>query len=130
MIRRMKRRVPAKATTRKPQPTHDPAYLGWVRTQPCAVCHCVHGRIVEGVYYPVESAHTKTMGIGGMSRKSPDRSVIPLCGWCHRQSPTSYHRLQPEPIWAEHHDLDLGLLVAGLNVAYNVIESRRIARQA
>lgn len=52
-----------------------PAYLAWIRRQPCAVCGG-HGS---------EAAH-QTLGEAGTAIKAPDTHAVPLCQACHAES--------------------------------------------
>ena len=101
-------------------------YLGWIRTLPCALCAAEQWRTVTigriSRRYAVEAAHTNALGDPGFGgAKSPDESAIPLCGWCHRDAPDSYHRWTPERRWAERHELDVGELVARLNRVWRLV---------
>lgn len=86
------------------------SYLKWIRTLPCAVC--------QGVLGKSEAAHTHQLEGSGMGRKSPNKSAIPLCIWCHRLNPDSYHALTPESRWAEYHGLDLPQVLSDLHVQF------------
>ena len=77
--RRPPRRSPRRRSGRGP--ARNFKYRSWVRSLPCARC---------GSTYRVEAAHTGSDG--GMSQKSSDYSVIPLCFDCHQAAPDSYHR--------------------------------------
>lgn len=59
----------------------DPAYLRWIRTQPCSVPGCRA--------HFVEAAHT---GTRGLSTKANDRDAIPLCQFHHTGSNGCYHK--------------------------------------
>ena len=74
----------------------EPKYLKWLRTQRCAACRT--GLLIE-------AAHTGSRG-KGMGIKACDSDAIPLCGWCHRLSPRSYHN-EGEERWLSLTDLDL-----------------------
>ncbi len=97
------------------QPAKDPAYLDFIRTLPCAVCV----RLAEalGGYKPqpspTEAAH---VGIRGLRQKCSDREAIPLCGWHHRESPASHHRLG-KLFWV-FQQLDREKLVLGYRMAF------------
>lgn len=65
------------------KPIHNPGYLRWIRTLPCAVCRATRA---------VEAAHT---GPHGLSQKSSDLCAIPLCARHHRTGDDSYHKLGP-----------------------------------
>jgi hypothetical protein len=65
---------------RRETPARDWKYRAWIRHLPCAAC---------GSERYVEAAHTGSDG--GMSQKASDYSCIPLCAWCHRCGPESYH---------------------------------------
>ena len=85
------------------RPQRNRQYLGFIRSQPCAVC---------GIQRNIEAAHTGARGLG---QKSSDFSAIPLCAFDHRVGNESYHRLGPRR-FAEVHGLDIPALVAGLNL--------------
>src|SRR5512132_2267619 len=127
MIRR--RRLRPTRAERKPRPGIDTAYLAFVRKLPCVVCGARGGRLVGDVFYPVEAAHTRVFGMRGMAQRSPDRSALPLDGWCHRDAPDSYHHLTPEHRWAEHHGIDIRETVAQVNHAFDLMHKARVARQ-
>ena len=84
------------------KPVRNEAYLRWIRSLPCLVCHTPRG---------VEAAHT---GPHGISQKSSDLSAIPLCGRHHRTGDDSYHRLGPRK-FAEVHELNIQAIVARLS---------------
>ena len=84
------------------KPIRNPAYLRWIRSLPCLVCHTSRA---------VEAAHT---GPHGLSQKSSDLSAIPLCGKHHRTGDDSYHRLGPRR-FAEVHQLNIRAIVARLS---------------
>ena len=67
---------------RRTRAVRDEAHKAWVRSHPCCAC---------GNSWNVEAAHTGTDG--GMSMKASDDSLIPLCAWCHRLAPDSYHAI-------------------------------------
>ena len=89
-------------------PDRDAHYLAWIRTLACAVC----GRLIA-----VEAAHTSVLGPRGLSQKSSDYSVIPLCLGHHRGNADSYHSLG-ERKFMEIHGVDIGELVARLMSSY------------
>jgi hypothetical protein len=49
----------------------DPAYLKWIRTQPCVLC---------GPRINIDAHHTES---GGTGIKGSDYSCVPLCPACH-----------------------------------------------
>lgn len=59
----------------KPETSRMPAYLAWLRRQPCARCGTREG---------VEASHHNEQGHGTMGRKPPDARAIPLCARDHR----------------------------------------------
>lgn len=74
---------PARRPPRPPRRTlavRDPEYRAFVRKHPCCVC---------GSRQFIEAAHTGEDG--GMAMKASDSSCVPLCAWCHRCGPESYH---------------------------------------
>jgi len=80
----------------------NPVYLRWIRTLPCSVCRTT---------WTVEAAHT---GPHGLSQKSSDLSVIPLCARHHRAGDDSYHKLGPRK-FSEVHQLNIPAIVARLS---------------
>lgn len=56
-------------------PARSPAYLAYIRRQPCATCG-------GG---PCEAHHLKIRGTVAMGRKVSDYQAVPLCRDCHRQ---------------------------------------------
>lgn len=116
----LKRRTPLKQRSKKnSRPPAESSFMKWIRTLPCVVCGGAHGTS--------EAAHTNVLGKSGIGAKSPNRSTIPLCAWCHRLNPDAYHAITPESLWADYHHLDLPDLVRNLNEQY---ESKRAARKA
>lgn len=97
------------AEFRKPVP--DEAYKKWIRTQPCTTSYGAY-------HFPIEAAHTREPGQGGMGTKTDDASCIPLCPWCHTLGPNSYHAFGNEEDWAAHHDLKLDDIKADLRRRY------------
>ncbi len=59
----------SRAVPKPEEPERVPAYLAWLRTQPCAVC----GRMASEA-----SHHPPKMG-GTLSRKCSDMRALPLC---------------------------------------------------
>ena len=93
------------------KPSRHPGYLRRIRTLPCSVCRTTRA---------VEAAHT---GPHGLSQKSSDLSVIPLCIRHHRIGGDSYHKLGPRK-FAEVHQLNIRALVARLSAkAFIRVES-------
>ncbi len=74
-------RVSPQSLTRLPKPGKNPAYVRFVRSQPC----CVSGR-----NWSIEAAHTGPHALG---RKADDLSCIPLHRDFHTRKPLSYHVL-------------------------------------
>jgi hypothetical protein len=105
-------------TNSRPTNQHTP-YVAWIRTLPCAVCNGAHGRS--------QASHTKVLGRG--TRRSTNRSCIPLCGHCHLQADDSYHALTPESRWADYHGLDLPELVHRLNGVYDLMRDAKRNRR-
>ena len=85
----------------------NPAYLRWIRTQPCVVRGCGHS------FRFVEAAH---VGERGLSQRCSDLETIPLCSHHHRTGRDSQHRLG-KAFWA-HHGLDRDALVKQFNYLY------------
>lgn len=75
---------------RKPREP-DPAYLRWVRQQPCCVC---------GDDVSVEAHHPRVGSINdpqpGMAQRANDRWALPLCGRHHRE----LHSVGDRQFWA------------------------------
>lgn len=115
---RLRRYTPLRARSRnnKRQPAES-AYLRWIRSLPCAICGGACG-------LPSEAAHTLAFGASGMAQKSPHRSCVPLCSWCHTMGPNAYHRM-PEWKWAECHSIDVEALVVQLNECFSVLRAQR-----
>ncbi len=88
-------------------PVKDPAYLEWIRTQPCCICERL-GVLQEG---STEAAHVGDRGLG---QKCSDLEALPLCAWGHhRVGPYSIHVLGKR-FWA-HHGLDREALIQDYN---------------
>jgi len=75
----------------------DPAFLAWLRRQPCAVGP-------EGCSGPVEAAHVRLSAPGepmtGMQRKPSDCRAVPLCAAHHRTGPDAQHARGERQWWA------------------------------
>lgn len=65
----------------------EPEYLAWLRTQKCHCCS------ISGYSRPLGGIEAAHVGKGSAGKKCPDREAIALCGWHHRLSPYSEHRL-------------------------------------
>jgi len=76
------RTIPRKSRQGRRGPVRDWAYRAWIRTFPCCAC---------GSTRYIEAAHTGEDG--GTSQKASDYSCVPLCAWCHRAGPESYHQI-------------------------------------
>lgn len=117
---RIRRFTPLQQRSRtNKRPPAESAYLRWIRSLRCVVCEALA---------PNEAAHTKVLGRAGLSRKASNRSVIPLCAFCHRLAKDSYHQLTPEDRWASHHSLDLTGLVQRLNGCFELLRIERRPR--
>lgn len=68
----------------------DPGFLAFLRLQRCCCC---------GKYPPVEAAHIR-IGLFAKGMKPHDKHAVPLCGWCHRQSPYAQHAMNETEFWA------------------------------
>jgi len=62
------------------KPARDPAYLAWLRKQPCLVCGRRRG---------VEAHHLDP----NMGRRGPDHRTVPLCPEHHRDGAQAIHRI-------------------------------------
>jgi hypothetical protein len=71
---------PANGWYKPAKPERNPAYLRFIRRQPCAICSSTRA---------VEAAHTGPHGIG---QKASDYSAVPLCRKCHQTGRESYHK--------------------------------------
>jgi hypothetical protein len=81
----------------------DEAFQGWIREQPCCIPECRwNGR-------PVECAHVKSRGAGGVDRGN----CVPLCTVHHRAQHTMGIRS-----FQEAYGLDLSAVAAALDVQY------------
>lgn len=81
----------------KDAPPRVPAYLAWIRKQPCAWC---------GAAPPSEASHHPEPGHGRTAVKTSDYRVIPLCPPCHREqwgARRTLGRMSPEQTsaWVE-----------------------------
>ena len=86
-------------------PARNWKYRQWIRSLPCLVCG----------HTPAEAAHT---GEGrGLRQKSSDYSCVPLCGFCHRLGPHSYHVLGKKA-FEQFHLVDLANLVEQMNALW------------
>ncbi len=103
----------------------DPAYLDFIREQPCLLCARIerHGGLLRGTrqHSPTEAAH---VGKHGMSQKCDDRDALPLCGEeHHREGPLSQHKLGKQ-FWG-YHKIGRAAEIAHYNALY---ESTRQAK--
>lgn len=103
--------VKSEGIYRAAKPVRDPAYLRFIRSQPCAVCASMRG---------VEAAHT---GPRGLSQKANDRGAIPLCRTHHQVGKYSYHGLGARK-FGELYGLNLAGLVGELNQIYDSQKER------
>lgn len=77
----------------------DPAYLAWLRRQPCVIC---------GTRRKVEAAHVRAgypdagWAPTGMMQKPDDRRSVPLCSAHHREGPDAQHRASERAWWSNH----------------------------
>jgi len=62
------------------RPARDPAYLIWLRRQPCLICGRRRG---------IEAHHLDP----NMARRGPDDRTVPLCPTHHRDGPAAIHRI-------------------------------------
>jgi hypothetical protein len=112
-LRRSSTPIRPRSRTNRRQPA-ETKYVRWVRTLACAVCDFVGAS---------EAAHTDVLGKSGCAQKTSNRSVIPLCPFCHRLNDDSYHNMTPECRWADYHSIDLPELVHRLNRCFELMES-------
>ena len=87
----------------------EPAYLAFLRRQPCAV-----GPV--GCSGPVEAAHVRA-GSTGMQRKPDDAKSVPLCRGHHRDGPDAQHR-SGEAVWWRRHGIDPFALAERLHAQF------------
>lgn len=82
-----------KTKAKKPKRWRSPAHLNWIRGFHCANC---------GVSDPIEAAHVRILGGGGMGFKPADFDCVPLCKNCHQEQ----HSIGERTFWtayqAEH----------------------------
>ena len=74
-------RITPQSLTQLPRPGRNPAYVKFIRSQPCSV---------SGRNWNIEAAHTGPHALG---RKADDLSCIPLHRDFHTRKPLSYHVL-------------------------------------
>jgi len=92
----------------------DPAYLAWVRRQPCVIC---------GTRRKVEAAHVRAgypdagWAPTGMMQKPDDARCVPLCADHHREGPDAQHRMS-ERAWWNNHGIDPPDLCRALYAAF------------
>jgi len=100
----------------------DSKYLGFIRSLPCIACE----RDPSG-----EAAHVRgNFNVGGerpfgKGERPHDRRAVPLCGWCHRESPDAQHRVGERSFWLRR-GINPILLAAAL---YSNRESFEVARE-
>lgn len=81
---------PRKTKERKDPRWRSPAHRAFVRSFHCAMC---------GEENPIECAHVRMLGNGGMGFKPPDWDTVPLCGGangCHQKQ----HNFGERTFWA------------------------------
>lgn len=89
-------------TQRRPR-LYDPGFLAFLRKKPCCAC----GRAA-----PSEAAHIRMTRLAidkpttGMGRKPDDKYAVPLCAWCHRESPESQHNVGDESTFWKWYEID------------------------
>lgn len=75
----------------------EPAFLAFLRRQPCAVGPA-------GCSGPTEAAHVRYGRPGepnaGLQRRPSDRNAVPLCVAHHREGPDAQHRTSERSWWA------------------------------
>lgn len=79
------------------RPIRDRAYLDWIKTLPCAVCHQTRG---------IDPAHT---GSHGLSIKASDHRAIPLCRRHHDEYGLGRR------LFEQKYSLDIEALIRKLN---------------
>lgn len=104
------KRSQIKRKPRRPKPGDDPAYLRWIREQPCVVPRCS-----EGWYRVVEAAH---FGTRSMALKPPDAQTLPLCAWHHRIGPVAHHVLGSDKLFEQAHGINIDELIAEHRARY------------
>ncbi len=99
---------------RRSSRAHNPAYLAWLRTMPCAICYARAYAILGisilcefgSTCYPTHAAEAAHVGWGnssrGMSQKHSDDTAIPLCRSCHTEGKQSVHAIGPVEFFAHH----------------------------
>ncbi len=85
------------------KPARNPAYLAWIRTQPCVVC---------GSTRWIEAAHTGPYGLA-RSRQIPPPSRYVVCTTAPEK--TAITKLVPRK-FAAVHDLDIFVIIERLNL--------------
>lgn len=80
---------PRKQKERKDPRWRSPAHRAFVRSFHCAMC---------GVDAPIECAHVRIAGNGGMGFKPADWDTVPLCRDCHADQHTRGERT----FWREY----------------------------
>ena len=77
----------------------DPAYLAWLRRQPCVIC---------GTTKRIEAAHVRAgypsagWAPTGMMQRPDDQRAVPLCATHHREGPDAQHRTSERAWWSAH----------------------------
>jgi hypothetical protein len=105
---------PGREPYRPAQPLKDPAYLAFIRAQPCSVPDC------RATF--IEAAH---IGSRGLSQKSSDRDAIPLCHFHHQPAPNAYHKSKHR--FERACCLNLAAIIRELNRIYDEQPERRAA---
>ncbi len=90
----------------------DPAYLAFLREQPCAVCSQPMKWWLKQES-KTQAAHVGTRGLG---QRAPDKTAIPLCRFHHLASKAAAHTLGKR-FW-ERHALDKETLITYYQAAY------------
>lgn len=88
---------------RQPRQRND-AYLAWIRRHRC--CTCWANAPVEAAHIRMASAaHEKRET--GKGEKPDDRWSVPLCASCHRNGPSSLHRVGDERRFFAYYGIDV-----------------------
>ena len=105
-----------------------PLYLHWIHTLPCCVCQshierCEDININQSRTQWTQTTKTEAAHLGprGLSQKVPDRRVVPLCGYHHRDAVASLHALGPKVFWMLH-GLDPEELIRSFNARFEAGE--------
>ena len=105
------KRTAIRRRPRRPRTGDNPAYLAWLRAQPCMICRPPR---TCGI---VEAAHVGERGLG---QKCPDIEAVPLGAGHHRLYRDAHHVIGRK-FW-QHHGFERDTMIALYNAGFRAGE--------